>query len=461
MSTVKLLQKHKGAKVVLADGTRTTISTVLASSFKLANGTKLKPEQLMATATGFKEKKVAAAKSAPARGKTAATKSAPSAGDYSKTPRKECVTLLVASGKLRVRTDARGKSVDELRAMLSKTKGSAKAAPAPAKTKVAEKPAKTKTKVSSKPEAKRSSPSFQEVRNRIKSAIGTKSTKAKTSTKSETGTNVSQLKPVIKITPKIAKSVEEIVQEKIGSFLQRVTGYDFTVATVGGIHNDTCMTLQIGLMYSNATEEEKEEYADSIHESAEEAASGDDDELGDLNELDDDLDPDPDLDLEEGEDDSDEEEEEDDGLDEEDSDAEEENDEEESEDDETEGEEEFEEEEESEELDEAELLSAATDATGMPVKTLKPFVASWVANFEKIEDALGDEVSVGTAMVSNKSGDTLIVIGFNEDKDKVALFNTVSNKITAAGLAEVAKMEFAADESDDENEEEVDEEDQL
>ena len=77
MSTVKLLQKHKGAKVVLVDGTRTTISSVLASTFKLANGDKLKPDELMVTATGFKQKKQVAAKASAKTTKAAPAKKAP------------------------------------------------------------------------------------------------------------------------------------------------------------------------------------------------------------------------------------------------------------------------------------------------------------------------------------------------------------------------------------------------
>jgi hypothetical protein len=158
--------------------------------------------------------------------------------------RKDLVTALVNAEEFEARSDAKGISVDDLREMVEGLSGGKKTSSKKVDRRKAKEP------VDDEPKPKKTSPK--------RSAKATK------------------IKPVKRITDKLAREVETSIDEQIAKFIRETTGYDFTVACVGGVFNDERLTVQIGLLPSNASDEDIEAYAGDMEKAESDSTESDD-----------------------------------------------------------------------------------------------------------------------------------------------------------------------------------------
>lgn len=505
MSQVKLLKKYIGNRVVLLDGTKTTVKSLLATAFKLESGDKVKPESLKLLANGtLKEQSAAKAAKPAAKAKAkASAKSSESKrgrkpeyeidGDYSKAQRRACTTFLVGVGILADKKQGKAYSPAELREMIAeyqeeqgggkkKTKAKkAKAEPTPTKTKTKTKSAKAKTvKPSDFDDDEFDSPVIEkrrpkrkvEIEGKVKkskaSDIAAKaiaSTKAKLSKVKEATVKTKkrlrdaevklakELNPLAYFDDAVAQEIVASLMNKIGGYIAKTTGYDLAFTSIRAMRTHERMSLTIGLLPTDASDAEIAEYDSDLNNVIQvSSAAFDDDAL--LNDLDAELDSELGAIGQYDDDEADDQDVEDEALDdlgeleetieEEDDDAE----------------EEEEEDGEDEESGFSDLMQRIDINTLAHIRKVGPrfdaLLKGWYASKEVIE-SFGDEVEPGTVLVSNKSGELLTVVGFDEELEKVVLIKE-SGSTTRATIATVIRMDFAEDVSDEE-EEEYEEED--
>jgi HIV Tat-specific factor 1 len=385
--TTKTNSAFVGLRVTLLDGTKDRIAKKMKTGYKTEGGVTIKAANVAKKGRGLVELDAGGAvtpKSKPARRGKASTKKAdakPSKKgksakaskkvDASAMTRRELVTAMVESGQFSKRNEAAGIPIDDLRDMVSG--GGAPAKKASTKKAKAEKSAASEKKVTRR-------------RATEKKADKKPSKKSRASdSKSKTQ------KPVKKFTDKLARTLETQVEAHIAKFLQESTGYELTVACVGGVFNEERLTLQIGLLPTNASDEDIQAYAADMEEAEEsETADVDSDEEEDEEESDVDT------------------------------------------------------------SDFDELVEQMEDLTGEDESKIRKAMEAFVANFDDvIEPKLGDEVEIGTRL---EYGDgEAVVIGYSDKKEKIILFVEEENKLKLITLEKVARLEIIEDEEDEED----------
>lgn len=449
---VKLQKKYVGRKVILADGTKTNIATMMATCFKTEDGTKLKVTELKELgsgtlkqisadkpARGSRAKKVeekpktrrGQKESTSSRGKKVEEKStrrgskAQSSGrgrpatvevldNYSEATRRQCQNYLKhVAGIYDDVSEMADMSLGELRIECNEHLG------------VKSKKPKTKAKANSKV-AGAAKAIAEATKKNVLSKVKAKTTEIKR--------RISRIEDEVEqntidfseFDQKIVDKIHKVIHKRIAPMIRKRTGLDVSLAVTYSMFSPRRCTLQIGLMPTDASDKEIRAYNTDITEANQRI---EDEDIPDTaNEFDDDL----------GEFDA--------ALDTSDS-----------EESEEESEEEFDAEEEQEAVDVGAVVSALSKQIGTKDKRLTSTVEAWFDNPE-IEETFGEDVKIGTELISNKSGNTLVVSGFDNERNKVCLYNIDEQKFTYADLVTVAKMDYAEDVASSE-EEEIEEED--
>lgn len=461
---IKLQKKYIGRKVILADGTRTVIAKMLATRFKLEDGTSLKPTELKELTSGTLKQigdapEKASAKPArntrgsrkvkeepaprtrntrgsrtkdddeekPSRASTRRGSEPSTRGrrpnievldDYSSATRRACQNYLKnVAQAFEEMSDMADYSLGELRdlcndyladAGLGKKKKSRR-------EEVEEDAPVKKSKKKSKMRGgdgitKKARAVLEEARKK------TASLKKKTSSIKE----VVERETVAfsQFDGRMVEQIKAAVLKRVGAVIRKQTGYDVSVAVSYSMYSDRRCTLQIGLMPTDATDKEMRSYAKDVNDLNEEeslprGSDEFDDDLGEFEEV-----ATATAEEEEIEDDV-------------------------------------------EEFDSESTIDVAAIVKGLSAqierkdKRLPAFVEAWF-NSEEVDDTFGDEVKIGTELI-NASGNVAVVCGLHEEKNRVVIYDTVEEKFTFAKLLAVAKMEFAADVAEVEEEEEFDE----
>lgn len=379
----------EGMRVTLLDGTKDRVAKVMKTGYKTKGGHTIKAANIAKKGRGLietdaggggatpksssaKSNRRGASSSKKSSSKAAGSKAKSGKKDPANMTRRELVTELVNAEVLPTRSAAKGTGVDELRemvedAMSGSSKKKAKSSKSESSAKVSRRRGK-KTEESAKPKKEKRSPAKRERKSDRK---------------------VSKSKPVKVFNDKIARDLESHVEAHIADFLRECTGYDTTVACVGGVFNDERLTLQIGLLPANASDEEIEAYAADMEE-AEESETGASASEDDLDEADGDVDVD-------------------------------------------------------------ELVEQLVDVTGQDEDKVRKAVEAYFASYDEvIEPKLGDEVQIGTRL--DYEGSEAIVLGYSEKKGKMVLYVEEEDKMKLVPIVKVAGMEILEEEYADEEE---------
>jgi hypothetical protein len=457
---VKLQKKYVGRKVILADGTRTSIATMMATCFKTEEGTRLKVTELKELASGTLKqvapgatkpaaKKPAtrtprtpkeeapstrrgtrAPKETPAarttrtpketpttrRGSAASSRGRPATvetlDNYSDATRRQCQNYLKhVAEEFESIEDMSDYSLGELRIMCNEHLGVRVRKPKPKANEKVISSAKTiaaSTKATVLDKVKEKTQNIKRRIQHVEEEVE-KTTIA-----------------FSKFDQKLVDKLNKVILNRISPLIRTRTGLDVSLAVVYSMFDDRRCTVQIGFMPTDATDKEIRAYNNDVTTLNQEIEEEDiantvhdfDDDLGEF---------DPSLDVEEAEELEETEDEEFDEV--------------------------------NESIDVDEIVSALTAQIGSKDKRIKSWIGSWFDTSE-VEETFGEDVKIGTELVSNKTGNTLVVSGFDADKNKVVLYNMDEEKFTFAELVTVAKMDYAEDVAgaDEEVEEEDDEE---
>lgn len=243
-----------------------------------------------------------------------------------------------------------------------------------------------------------------------------------------------RLKPVKKMNAELTDAIQQFFYDNVEDLIQQ-TGYAFQLALVGSKYTDDAISVEIGLLPTNATEEDKlayrEVYDQTWEQDGEEPA--DDEE---------EFEEDDDFSEFEDEDESDDGDEDEESDDEEDFESEEDED---GEDDDGEAEE--------EEVDADALIQMVLDDTKLTEKRVTKYVEDWLENADLMDEKFGDEVQIGMLM-ENEDGHSIYIVGYAADKKKVVVWDDEEEKAKAMTFGNIAKYEAV-----DPEEEEMDEED--
>ena len=378
-------KEYKGKRITLLDGTRDTIVTVGNRSYKTKKGLTLKTNQVehdgrklveaALVSVKKKDKPVKKADKKPAK-KVAKSKNI----DWDAMTRREVISKLVEMGILANRKAATGTGVDEMRIMGAKGKK--------AKATAEEKPAKKK------PSKKTTAKEEKVGRRRVRTSDEEKPAKKKPSKKKLAAAVETELKTVKRISEKMARRTESKVEEHIEEWLRKITGYNLTVACVGGVFNESRLTIQVGILPTDASDDDIAAYSADMTGVEETEAEEDEIEAEDTDEL---------------------------------------------------------EEEDGDELSIEEIVADLVERTGVDEAKATKFVNNWYdCHADDIDDTLGDEVKPGMLM-TNKEGDEFIIIGWLPKKGKVAAYSVEEEKMVPLTLKAVAHFEFVEEESDDDD----------
>lgn len=381
----------EGMRVTLLDGTKDRIARVMKTGYKTKGGVTIKAANIAKRGRGLIETDSgggASAKSSTKKNtrrsqtsgsgrKTSSSKA--KSGSTQKDPadmtRRELVTELVNEEVLEARSHAKGTGVDELREMVGEARGGSK----------------KKSRKTSAKSNKKASDDGKVPRRRGKKQASSESKSSTKTRRRKSDRKVSKAKPVKEFNDKIARDLESRVESHITEFLKECSGYEMTVACVGGVFNEERLTLQIGLLPANASEDEIEAYASDMEE-AEEAETGES--------------------LDEGLEDEDDLDEPDDNT------------------------------------EHSELVEQLVDITGQDETKISKAIEAYFANFDEvIEPKLGDETPVGTRL--DYDGVEAIVVGYSDKKGKMILYVEDEDKLKLVPIVKVAGMEIIESEEDE------------
>ena len=235
-----------------------------------------------------------------------------------------------------------------------------------------------------------------------------------------------KMKRVAKVDAELSDTIQTFMLNNIEALIKK-SGYAFQIALVGCKYTDTALSVEIGLLPTNATEEDKFEYKELYEQTwdANEESEEESDEFDEFAE------------------DDDESEEEDDESEEEDDESEEEDDESEEEDDESE-----------ESLDD--VIDMVVADTSISHSLATKYVEGWFANSELMEEKFGDELQVGM-LVENEEGHTVYIIGYSVDKKRIVVWDEEAGKVKGMTIGNIAKYDAVSENGDAEVEEEVEE----
>lgn len=427
MAVTKTDPTFEGKRITLLDGTKERIVKVMKTGYKTEGGTKIKPSNIGKKGRGLVELDGDGSGATPKtssttrkRGSNTSKQSekgtstvAKKATNSANMGRRELVSELVNAEVFRVRADAKGVGIDELREMVDNIgkKGTKKTSGKKSTGKSTGKSASSKKSSSKKAEQEEAKPKRQrrgkkssedasekgsKVPRRGKKAAAQKEEAPAKSKKSTKKSGSVKAKPVKSITEELARSVEAALGEHVSDFIRKSTGHNFTVACVGGVFNDERLTMQIGLLPTNASDEDIEAYAADMEDAEQKATSSDKGSSGETR---------------------------------------------------------------------IDMLRNFVDESVVSDSKLEKITAAWDANFESvIEPKLGDEVEIGTKL--DYEGEEAIVIGFSDAKSKIMLYLTDSESVKLVSVAKVVRMEILDDEEpepedadSDEGDEGEDEED--
>ena len=221
-----------------------------------------------------------------------------------------------------------------------------------------------------------------------------------------------KMKRVAKVDAELSDTIQTFMLNNIEALIKK-SGYAFQIALVGCKYTDTALSVEIGLLPTNATEEDKFEYKELYEQTwdANEESEEESDEFDEFAEDDDE--------------------------------SEEEDDESEEEDDESE-----------ESLDD--VIDMVVADTSISHSLATKYVEGWFANSELMEEKFGDELQVGM-LVENEEGHTVYIIGYSVDKKRIVVWDEEAGKVKGMTIGNIAKYDAVSENGDAEVEEEVEE----